>query len=250
LYRIFLYEETSRVKAFINKAFYRTISHSKNIGKIFLLNDKDAVKCLNREFNTDKFYYLIDPVPDINKDSVNDVRESLLKASNKDEVFLHFGGLTRRKGTLDILDAIAMLTPEQSENKIFVFAGRIYAGIKDDFYSKLGKCTCKERIRIFDYFLPNEVLYDFCYSSDCILIPYYNTAQSSGVLGYASLFRKPVIGPSKGLLGMLIEHYNLGVLLDDVTPDAIASAILAEKPLVGDGYASERKVDTFISQIV
>ena len=34
---------------------------------------------------------------------------------------------------------------------------------------------------------------------------------SSGILGHAIAANKPIIGPAHGLLGALIEQYNLGI---------------------------------------
>lgn len=42
-------------------------------------------------------------------------------------------------------------------------------------------------------------------------MPYHLTSLSSGVFGYAAVFNKPVIGPDNGLIGKLIQKYELGI---------------------------------------
>lgn len=73
---------------------------------------------------------------------------------------------------------------------------------------------------VFDEF----VLYLYWYNirHDAILIPYKNTAQSSGLLGYAAQFNKPLLAPSNGLIGKLVNEYKLGYLLDNLSPRTIA----------------------------
>ena len=65
---------------------------------------------------------------------------------------------------------------------------------------------------MYDYFCEYEHITELVAMSDCILIPYDNTAQSSGVLGIAALYGKMLFAPDKGLLGYLVRKYNLGYL--------------------------------------
>lgn len=74
--------------------------------KVFVLNDKRSVSLLNEKYNTDKFCFLPDPFPQT--ESPKDIREDL-NIPVKNKIFLHFGGLGRRKGTLLIADTISRM---------------------------------------------------------------------------------------------------------------------------------------------
>lgn len=84
-----------------------------------------------------------------------------------------------------------------------------------------------------------------------ILIPYTNTNQSSGVIGYASYFNKTVIGPKEGLLGQIIQSYNLGLTLSK--PDAINiknNIISSVIPKGNNNYKQTHTVNEFIKTIM
>ena len=72
-------------------------------------------------------------------------------------------------------------------------------------------------VTLFECFCPYEQIADLCYTCDVMLMPYKLVSNSSGVVAYASYFQKPVIGPSKGLVGKLIRKYQLGSRLDEIS---------------------------------
>lgn len=222
LYRIYFYEGSAirGVRLWFERLRYKLMVRNKRIDKVLVLNDQWATDELNRIYKTDKFTYLPDPVPEIDDTKVRNIREEL-GASDSDKVFLHFGGLDERKGTLEILKAINLMKNDELADKVFVFAGRVNRNIREEFYDLVHIAEDKSRIVVYDEFCSYEHLHNLCYSCDCILIPYKNPNQSSGVIGYASHFCKPVIGLNKGLLGRLINEYKMGVSIDAVTSDYI-----------------------------
>ena len=62
-------------------------------------------------------------------------------------------------------------------------------------------------------------------ASDVILMPYKNAEASSGVMGHAIKYKKPIISTNSGLIGKIINQYNFGFLVDSVTPNEIAHTI-------------------------
>ena len=62
-------------------------------------------------------------MPNIDISSVRSIREKL-GIQDSGYVYLHFGGLTERKGTLEILKAIMITDEKTLSNKSFVFAGK------------------------------------------------------------------------------------------------------------------------------
>lgn len=247
IYRIYLYEW--RQMNFFKKAkdviIFLLLSHSKHVKSAFILNDSSAAAYLNKLYKTKCFKFLNDPFNKIEYTPKN-IREELgIKDAQK--MFLHFGGLSRRKGTLAILDSISFLSAEECKKYVFVFAGRLYPDIKEEFYKRLSQINQKCKIIIFDSFCSNETLYDLCYSCDALLIPYSNISQSSGVLNYADHFQKPLIGTGKGMLGKLIRRRK-GYLLESNDAKTLSFSYSCFCPLLVK-RRSYSLSDDFISKI-
>lgn len=251
IYKIYLYEQEkmSRVKLLANRFMFSMLAFQGRFEKLFVLNDKNSCISFNKSFHTGKFKYLPDPVPDIDDKALRNLRENM-GAQDCDKVYLHFGGLAERKGTLNILKALELSNKEELEHKIFVFAGRIEPKIKNDFAKYLEVLSEKVRIKEYEGFCSYGMINNLCYSCDVILIPYSNTSQSSGVIGYAAHFRKPVIGPGKGLLGNLILDYNLGMVIDDVSPTGIKCALEKEICLSSNEYEKTHTVNDFVEILI
>ena len=211
MYKIYLYEQNrmSKLRLFFEKTRFWLAVRSKIIETIFVLNDSDSAQELNQIYQTNKFKYLPDPIPQVDMNKVRDLRLEL-KIPQNHTVYLHFGGLDQRKGTIDILKAIINAPRDQLYDKTFIFAGKQKNALKEQFYPLLEKASKNASILVYDEFCSYEFLYDLCYTCNIILMPYHITNLSSGVLGYAALFDKPVIGPEEGLLGHLISKYQLG----------------------------------------
>ena len=212
MYKIYLYEEhhMGKLRLAAERLRFWLAARSSKIEKIYVLNDEESAKAFNQLYKTDKFHRLSDPVPDVDFSKVKSVRENL-RISSDERMFLHFGGLDNRKGTLDILKSIISSKEGELNNACFVFAGRINQATRETFYELLSIAKTKTKILVFDKFCSYDFLCNLCYSCDVILMPYHLTSLSSGVLGYAAVFNKPVIGLDNGLIGKLIQKYELGI---------------------------------------
>lgn len=216
-------KEVSLKENLYNKLIWKMISYFKVFQRVCLLNSKKAVEIYNKRYKTNKFSYLPDPYIPIPLESseVSNIRK-LIKSEAK--VFVHLGGMSRRKGTLLILDALLKLDASVLRNKTFIFAGRIIEDIHDEFYHKVEELRDKVQIIVIDRFCKYSTFGACCDIADFILIPYMNIGQSSGVCSYAAQFRLPVIGPDKGLLGEIIRENGLGYTLD-ITVERLAEVI-------------------------
>lgn len=249
IYRIYLYKKkSSPFRCLVEDIFYKLMVRCKSLDKIFMLNDENSVNVLNKKHRTNKFIFLPDPVPYVDRSKLKDVREEL-GIHKGDDIYLHFGGLSRRKGTIEILKAIALMEDVQLQGKWFVFAGKVYDDIKEEFYSIADSVNDRANILIFDEFCDYSFLFNLCYTCDVILIPYHDTNLSSGLLGYAALFNKPVVGPSDGLIGSIIKTYNLGLTLREVKSNEIAAAICTQQEGGRNDYANVRSVENFTKVI-
>ena len=166
-------------------------------------------------------------------------------------MFLHFGGLTKRKGTLTILEAIQEIPLSYRETMAIVFAGKVYPDIYDSFYRLIEDLASTIYIKVFDYFCSNEQIADLCHTTDFIMIPYESEAQSSGIISHAAYHNKPVIGPDNGLLGKIIRRNKLGIALKELTPNALAKSMLESIPYQTETkYKHKNTKELFIETIL
>jgi len=200
---------------------YLIFSNSAIFKNIFLLNDQASPRYLNSKYNTKVFKYLPDPIsnPNISKKSV--VFRSDLKIPDTAIVYLHFGALNDRKGTIEILKALDSGKIKKMDEYYFIFAGKVGIDIKNDFYNYLNKLAGNKNILVFDKFCDYSFIESLCELSDFILMPYKVNEQSSGVLNYAAIFEKPVLGVNTGLIGRIIKKYKLGYLIENYSSHKI-----------------------------
>lgn len=250
MYTIYSYEKDAWPKWRLQAERWRIRSSVKSsvFDSIYLLNDEDSCKLWNEYYHTSKFKYLVDPVPTVDPGTCTDIRIKLGIPAN-DKIFLHFGGMAERKGTLNILKAIISTTGNNLSDKTFVFAGRIYSDIHEDFYHLLEKAREKANILVYDEFVAYEFIYNLCFTTDFILMPYKMSNLSSGLLGYASLFKKTVIGPEKGLIGQLIRKYDLGYCIDVYDIDSISHSFSLTPMKLNSVYRDVNTLDRFLSQL-
>lgn len=217
IYHIYLYKqnELSRVQRAFNKFKYQIMAHSKVFGSVLILNDQESAETLNREYKCNKFVGLPDPYVPVKTEGLFDFREKYCIPSSA-KLFAHFGGLAKRKGTLDILESVRSLDEKSRNNYWFVFAGAVNDDIKDSFYKMYHNLVKDCHILVKDEFCSYEYLASLCEACDAILAPYHETGMSSGMLGYASQFGKPIIAPSNGLIGKLLRKFGLGFGLESI----------------------------------
>lgn len=225
IYKIYLYRwKNLSVFQRIQNVFINFLYNKfQSIGGVFVLNDNSAAQCLNRIYKSKKYVYLPDPFNEqlyIGKNIRNN-----FQIEETEKVYLHFGALASRKGTCEILDAILTAGKEDLREKFFIFAGIVNREIRTEFYTKIVQLKKKCRIHVIDEFCSNNLVADLCASTNYILCPYKESDLSSGVLGYAAFYKKPVIAPQSGVIGKLVRKYALGLTINQITPEQIWNAI-------------------------
>lgn len=247
IYNIYLRSPKRKLRKWLDEFRYSIMAHNLSMGKIFILNDSKSTDRLNQIYHTNKFTYLPDPVPEINQLKFIDIRDNFNIPPNV-KVFLHFGAMDERKGTLLILRALCAMTRIEHSTNYFIFAGCVKSDIHDEFYSLVEKArNVGANIMIKDEFCSFDYINSLCHNADCILIPYLSTGHSSGVIGYAAVHNTPVIGPSKGLIGELIINNDLGQTINSITPSTIRDSILQFKPyILKTPYATYNTLKSFI----
>lgn len=248
IYYIFLYDKLSEKQKRKNWRKYKKLAETKNIKSVFLLNDSKSAEIFNQKYCTEKFRRLADPISVMNT-QLEDIRKTY-NISDDVIIFSHFGGLTTRKGTLKILEAISFL--EDKRKYAFIFAGKAYDDISSIMHDKVESLK-SQGYQIFyeEGFVSYEFLSSLAAGSSCILVPYSNTCQSSGALAYSAFYKTNVIGPSEGFLGELIKKYHLGTTIDKITPECIAEAVANFTPSpIDDTYCRDNSRESFCRTIL
>ena len=157
--------------------------------------------------------------------------------------------MNSNKGTLDLLESLIKMEDKECREYAFFLAGRVDKKIKQRFMELVDKVKGKVQIVVKDDYCSYEFFASLCVACDAIVIPYKRTAQSSGLIGYASQFGKPVIAPAKGLLGQLVREYGLGILIEEVTSENLMAAFQKiakgnyQKP--SKRYCEENTIESF-----
>ncbi len=253
IYKIYLRAPKHGLRKWLDKVRYTIMAHGRSMGKVFILNDQRSAKELNLSYNSDKFISLPDPVPNIVVSALRNLRQDM-NIQPDSKMFLHFGAMDERKGTLEILKALCLMTKDELADKVFVFAGRVGQKIKADFYHLADKArSTGANIIVRDEFCEYGYLNDLCHTADCILIPYLFTDLSSGALGYAAVHHTPVIGPASGLIGELISDNSLGECVDKISAETLKKAICEFSYNANDcfsKYAEDNSSLQFVNTII
>lgn len=225
IYMIYLYrmENASVTFKLLNKLKYLVFSIFNIFDNILILNDIKSSEKLNLLYNVSKFKYIPDPYIPLPVNPSNRIRTQYNISSN-DKLYIHIGAMNENKGSKEILKSLIDMKQDDLANKVFFFAGKVENDIKNDFYQLLNEAKKEARIHLIDDFCSFELLGQLCQECDAIIIPYKRTSQSSGIIGYASQFGKPVIGPESGLLGNIIKEFKLGILLREISSESLIKA--------------------------
>lgn len=235
-----------------DKLIYKLIRRSKAVDTVWLLNDTESSDKYNSIYNTDIFRFLPDPI-NVTERLNNDIID---KYKDSDKIILfHGGGMGSRKGTFEITEALSLMTDEQLGRYIVIFAGHI-SDNNENMKLKKFITDFQNRLDIVytDSFISFEDLCSYIAISDYILIPYKNIEQSSGILGYAAFYDKPVIGPAEGLLGHLIKKNDLGIVIKGINSKKLRYELsqIPTKNYIGlktKEYVEANQIEKFTSEI-
>ena len=248
VYPVWLYtwKTDSALRKGLNALTFRLMARAKHLVNVFVLNDNAAALYWNRLYRTDKFKYLCDPcnpIPEV-------TAQYGLREKYPDKLIVcHPGALKRRKGTCDFLDFIEGAEESLRNRYVFVFAGKAQEPGID---ARLRAMQEEYPVVYYPGFLPDAALGEIISSSDLMLLPYYNTNQSSGVIGYAAQFNVPVAVPDEYLLGKLVKRNGLGFGMAGHDAKAIGAFLEGfEKPAapIRKDYLETHSVENFCAQI-
>ncbi|MFK7813537.1 MAG: glycosyltransferase [Maribacter sp.] len=227
-----------------------------SVESIFVLNDEITVERFNTKFKTDIFKVLPDPVLDLPTSPGFDIYKRYNIEKNQN-IFLHFGSLAMRKGTFEIINAAQFIPQDIQSKTTILLVGKPENQETHEKISTLihhSKKTSKVNLIWEDCFVSNGIMKGLFAQCTAVVMPYKNPEASSGILGHAIVAKKPVISIGKGLLKELVESNNFGILLDKVTPNSVAIAMVEIGPFSAteaarSQYIEEHTIEKF-SQIL
>ncbi|MGN6646930.1 MAG: glycosyltransferase [Cytophaga sp.] len=206
-----------RIKKIIAEKF---LISKKNVENVFILNDEEGVKFLNKFHNTNQFKFLQDPIFSY---------PSSLKSYEEDGVvkFLIFGSMNERKNITTIVKAFAATNfTTKAELLIVGHAEQSYLTYLHELVSNLPGIHADKKITIKSGFVTDEEMDNYFHSATVCLLIYKDFYGSSGLLGRAALHNKKVIGANVGLLKELIEKNSLGITCDPKSETEISKALI------------------------
>ncbi len=199
---------------------------NKNLDRIYILNDKKAVKDANNSIKN-VFYYLSDPILDYPP------KEDLLirkkhQIENSKTIFLIFGAIDERKNITNLLKAFQQLPNKIAEKSSLLIIGKVEKVFNSHFeelIASTNKIQPNLNLIIENRFVDDGEMESYFSQSDVILRMNLNYFNSSGVLGNAAKYNKPSLVSDYGLVAELTKTYHLGKLANPENIDEIKSVI-------------------------
>ncbi len=209
------------------------IPHEGRIGDLslikYFINSNDAFIVMSNSVKNDllkispnaKYKFLEHPIYNQFSDKINkDIALQKLELDTSKKYILFFGFIRKYKG-LDLLIKAMKFLPNDIE---LIVAGEVY-GKFDEYQKLIEDENLIKRIHLFtNYIADNEVSIYFSASDACVLP--YRSATQSGITGIAYNFDVPLIATDTGSLKEVIEPYNCGEIIQEISPESIADSIL------------------------
>ena len=253
IYGIYLYEwkKENWLQRLLDVTKYWIMSRCRIFHRVFILNDSASACYLQRLYHTNKFCYLPDPVASPLNYHPKNVRFEIGIEREK-KIVLHAGGMTPYKGTINILKALEGMNKEECGDFAVVFAGQIDK-IQSEFEYYFKRIEKKGiTIKLIAGFLPFEELADLFYTSDFVLLPYNESSRSSGIVGHAAFYEKPVAVVKGGVIGKVVKRWRLGYTIENNSPNEIQRFLrsLPEYTFMSNDYLDSHTMKVFYDIIL
>lgn len=145
------------------------------------------------------------------------------------KVLLLFGALDGRKGVIETLDCLWLLSEEAQHEICLAMVGPIAEGIRSAAYQRVEYLRKRTTVQFIvdDRFIPPVEVQSIVEAADLILITYQRHVGSSNVLVRAAAALIPVLASDYGMVGEQVRRIGLGVTTDTRLPKNIAGGIEA-----------------------
>ena len=204
----------------------RILKHPQ-LAALFCL-DPFAAEQIESLYRKASVVYLPDPICLNPRTSITPERlRECLHIEPQRKVFLLFGALEVRKGIYELLESLTLLPSALNEQLCLVFAGGTSAEEQMRLRARIDAVQQSHPVQIvenYDFISETEVPAYFRLA-DVVLAPYQKHVGMSGILLWAASMGKPVLSSDYGLMGELVQRYELGLAVDSTSPEAIANGI-------------------------
>lgn len=139
-------------------------------------------------------------------------------ATNKKNI-LFFGLIREYKGLDLLIEAMSFM----SDDYQLVIAGESYEDF-GKYQDLIGKSPLKSNIKVFEQYIPDEMVTILFSAADVLILP-YKSATQSGVVAAAYQLETPIIATNVGALGHELYNAKTGLVAPEVTADCIATTI-------------------------
>lgn len=239
-----------RIRDIRKAILYRLMLSNSALSTVLSLDPYFARYARRKYGNGSKIHTLEDPVDHAGDDFQGSARLAAMIPPRR-VVFLLFGYLTERKGTLKLLDALRVVSKEVAARAAFMLVGNVDPSIKDAVADKLARVqatTPQLFCHLEDRWVASEELEALVRRTDVVLAPYQRFVGSSGVMLWAARLGKPILTQDFGILSSLTRDYRLGITADCTNPFLIAEAV---SRFVVDGpetFIDRRAAQAFIAE--
>jgi glycosyltransferase involved in cell wall biosynthesis len=142
---------------------------------------------------------------------------------------LLFGALGRRKGLVELVEGLLRLDDKDLVRIELKALGR-FAADEADYKARAQALLSAlagrgAKVELADQYVPEDVLDEALRWCDVILAPYISHLGSSGVVGLATQYGRPLLAQSLYQVGDEVRRFGLGLTVDPTDPAAVAAAV-------------------------
>jgi glycosyltransferase involved in cell wall biosynthesis len=223
----------------IYKILFIKLLNQKYLKKIFVIDELFYNYIFHNNLALNKIKFLYEPTNVKYQMYEKEKARSLLKLNQKKFCILVFGGITKRKGIIELINAIHL---SKSNNYCILIAGSIDDEIQSFLKTKISQDLIdNDKLKIYQGF-KNESEQDILFeSSDLVWVGYVGGfSASSGVFFQAGQYKKPVLANNYGLISYLVKKYNNGEVCNVNNPLEIINRI--------DSLANNSEIYKFYSE--
>lgn len=145
------------------------------------------------------------------------------------KVILFFGFIRRYKGLDRLLEAMPEIVRRMPDAHLLV-VGEFFED-KEPYLKLIRDGGVADHVTIHDAYVPNEEVAGWFSSADLLVLPYHS-ATNSGIVQIGYNFAVPAIVTNVGSLSEVVLDGETGFVLDEASPESIASAV--ERMYEGD----------------
>lgn len=138
----------------------------------------------------------------------------------KDKRTLLFFGLIREYKGLDILIGSMSYLDDGYQ---LIIAGESYEDFSK-YQQQIDKSPLKDNIKVFEQYIPDEMVTTLFSAADVLVLP-YRSATQSGVVALAYQLELPMVATNVGALGETVFSAGTGIVVEEISFQGIAKGI-------------------------